>query len=180
MPEPLVIAALSGRAHASPKAPGVEAITIAFGVAKARDGKPSHDDFRTTYQLQIPLFSLGGLDPDGVYEFDASTLLSTLQARAQRRNWGVRVELTLSQTGADVAAGDLTVRAPDSAPTSMKVVGAPTGTTTSGGGRRIVVATAVVTEPTRVSDVLSGTYVASVGDAKRNVQVHLGRFEFEG
>ena len=180
MPEPLVIAALSGRAPASPKAPGVEAIKIAFGVAKTRDGQPSHEDFRTTYQLQIPLFSLGGLDPDGVYEFDAGALLSTLQSRAQRRHWGVRLELTLSQGEADVAAADLTVRAPDSAPAAPKVVGAPSGTTTSGGGRRIVVATPVVTDPSKVASALSGTYVAAVGDASRNVQVHLGRFEFEG
>ena len=131
MPEPLVIAALSGRASSSPSAPGVEAITIAFGVAKTRDGQPSHDDFRTTYHLQIPLFSLGGLDPDGVYEFDASSLLSTLQSRAQRRNWGVRLELTLSQNEADVAAGDLTVRAPDNAVAALRVVGSPSGTTIS-------------------------------------------------
>jgi hypothetical protein len=180
MPHRLVIPSLPGGAESPAKAPGVEAITIAFGVAKSREGMPSTDDFRTTYHLQIPRFSLGGLDPDGVYEFDAGALLQTLRSRAQRRHWGVRLELTLTQAAAEVAAGEIFVSSPESAAGAMTVVGNPVGTTTPGGGRSIVVASPVVTEPDAVSQ-LSGAYSATVGDAEPcRVQVHLGRFEFEG
>jgi hypothetical protein len=176
----MVIPSLPGTAAATARAPGVDAITIAFGVAKSRDDAPTHADFRPTYHVQIPPFSLGGLDPDGVYEFDAGGLLQMLVQRATRRTWGVRLELTLSQSQAEVAAGEIRVTSPDGASGPMKVMGSPLGTTTSGGGRSIVLSTPLVTDPGDI-DQLNGAYVIEVGDAPpRRVQVHLGRFEFEG
>lgn len=183
MPHRLVIPALPGGASSAAKvdAPIVTAIRLVYGVGSTRDAAPSTADFKPTYAVEIPLFSLGGLDPDGVYEFDAATLLSTIQARAQRRHWGMRVELQLEQNAAAVSAADISVTAPSDGAGELSIVGPAGGTTTQGGGRRLVVATPVALEPAAVS-ALSGTWTIAIGDAApaREVKLALTRFEFEG
>jgi len=159
--------------------PTLQTIRLAYGVGSGREAVPSASDFRTTYQVTIPVFSLGGLDPDGVYEFDGSLLLGALTERAQRRRWGVRLELELIQTAASAGAADIVVEGPDGAG-ALSVVGSAAGESLPGGGRRVVVATAVVNDPGAVTS-LDGTYRIGLGDAAaRPVNVAFGRFEFEG
>lgn len=181
MPHRLVIPALPGGASSGAKidAPSVTAIRIAYGVGSTRDASPSGGDFKPTYALEIPLFSLGGLDPDGVYEFDAGALLHTIQSRAQRRRWGVRVELCLEQTAAAVSAGDVAITAPSDVAGELSLVGPGRGATLEGGGRRLVVATQVVLDPEAARG-LSGTWTIELGAASRTVELALSRFEFEG
>lgn len=177
----LVIPALSGGASTGAKieAPTVTAIRLVYGVGSGREAVPSGTDWKPTYAVEIPLFSLGGLDPDGVYEFDAAGLLRTIQSRAERRRWGLRLELSIEQTAAAVAAGDVVVTAPNAAG-ELSVIGPARGTTTEGGGRKLVVGTGVVVDPDAV-DTLSGAYGIEAGDAApRKVTVALNRFEFEG
>lgn len=159
--------------------PTLQTIRLAYGVGSGREATPSTADFRTTYQVTIPVFSLGGLDPDGVYEFDASMLLGQLTDRAQRRRWGVRLELELIQSAGSAGAADVVVEGPDGAG-ELSIVGPAQGESLPGGGRRLLVATAVVTDPAAVTQ-LDGTYRIGIGDATpRPVNVAFGRFEFEG
>lgn len=183
MPHRLVIPALPGGASSGAKvdAPSVTAIRIVYGVGATRDAAPSAADFKPTYAVDIPLFSLGGLDPDGVYEFDAGALLSTIQARAKRRRWGLRLELHLEQGAAAVSSADVSVTAPSGGAGELQIVGPARGTTTEGGGRRLVVGTSVLGDPAAVA-ALSGTWTIAIGDAAASRQVNLAltRFEFEG
>ena len=159
--------------------PTLQSIRLAYGVGSGREATPSAADFRTTYQVTIPVFSLGGLDPDGVYEFDGSMLMSALTERAQRRRWGVRLELELIQTAGSAGAADVVVEGPDAAG-ELSLVGPAQGESLPGGGRRLVVATAVVTDAAGVTK-LDGTYRIGLGEAApRPVNVAFGRFEFEG
>lgn len=169
-------------------APTVVAIRLAFGVGKA-DSAPTPQSFKVTYHLSIPVFSLGGLDPDGVYEFDAAALFETITARAKRRRWGVRLELEFEQSPRGVSLADVYVDAPFDDALGMSVLGqSGRGKPLPGGGRSVVVASGLVTEPAHVQQ-LSGTYTLRLADdpsspsvesAVREVRIDSTRFEFEG
>src|SRR5690606_13128338 len=100
-----------------------------------------------------PVFSLGGLDPDGVHEFDAASLLDVIRRRSLRRHWGLRLEVELTQSVDTVAAADIYVETPfaDGADElTMKVIGRTgRGTTLPGGGRTVVLATSIVHDSKR-------------------------------
>lgn len=157
-------------------APSLQAIRIAYGVGGGRESVPTADDFRVTYHVTIPVFSLGGLDPDGVHEFDAGQLLQSLVTRAARRHWGVRLELELHQDADAAGRHDVIVDGPSEA---LTVPGGGQGESLAGGARSIVVATNVIVQPDAVGT-LDGAYAISAGDATRRVTVALGRYEFEG
>lgn len=163
-------------------APAVQAIRIAFGVGTGRDAAPTDDAFRPSYVLSVPLFSFGGLDPDGVYEFDAAGLLATLQGKATKRRWGARLEVELEQAAPAVGHADLVVEGPQGAPAPV-AIGRPEGETLPGGGRRIVFGSSVITDPAGLAAV-QGEYRVHQGDASetaesRIVRVGLDRFEFQ-
>ncbi len=165
-------------------APTVVAIRLAFGVGKA-DSAPTPQSFKLTYHLSIPVFSLGGLDPDGIYEFDAAALFDTITSRAQRRRWGVRLELELEQSPASVSLADVIVEAPFDDALGLSVLGqSGRGKPLPGGGRSIVVASGLVTSAAGVEK-LSGTYAVrldggeALDSATREVRIDATRFEFE-
>ncbi len=165
--------------------PTVVAIRLAFGVG-AVDSAPTPQSFKVTYHLAIPVFSLGGLDPDGVYEFDAAALLRTITARALRRRWGVRLELELEQTPQAVSLADVVVGAPFADDLGLTVLGqSGRGKPLAGGGRSLVIASGLVTDAAAVT-ALSGTYTMQLFDAAeprstlRELQIDATRFEFEG
>lgn len=170
------------------EAPTVVAIRLAFGVGKA-DSAPTPQSFKVTYHLSIPVFSLGGLDPDGVYEFDAAALFDTITARAQRRRWAVRLELEFEQNPRAVSLADMHVQAPFDDALGLAVLGqSGRGKPLPGGGRAVVVASGLVTEPAAVGQ-LSGTYTVRLQDdaedprvqsATREIRIDATRFEFEG
>lgn len=165
--------------------PTVVAIRLAFGVGTA-DSAPTPQSFKVTYHLSIPVFSLGGLDPDGVYEFDAAALFETITSRAQRRQWGVRLELELQQSPQAVSLADVIVQAPFDDALGLSVLGqSGRGKPLPGGGRSIVVASGLVTQGAGVG-ALSGEYTmqlrsedGSVESAVRPIRIDATRFEFE-
>ncbi len=172
--------------------PTVADIRLVFGVGASLDDPPTAATFKPVYTLSIPVFSLGGLDPDGVYEFDGTALLHTLQTRSQRRKWGARLELELMQSADTVAAADLHVTTPEVG-IPMGVLGrTKTGTITAGGGRSVVVVSDVVHDGAGVEK-LGGSYGLQLSDAdpdaggtpavqspNRPVNLAFTRFEFEG
>lgn len=180
------VAPASGKQTVDP--PTVVAIRLAFGVGKA-DSAPTPQSFKVTYHLSIPVFSLGGLDPDGVYEFDAAALFDTITSRAQRRRWGVRLELELEQSPAAVSLADVIVGAPFDDDLGLAVLGqSGRGKPLPGGGRSVVVASGLVTSAGDVGK-LSGEYTLQLRDADedptvesavRPVRINATRFEFEG
>ncbi len=165
--------------------PTVVAIRLAFGVGKA-DSAPTPQSFKVTYHLSIPVFSLGGLDPDGVYEFDAAALFETITSRAQRRRWGLRLELELEQSPHAVSVADVVVTAPFEDDLGLSVLGqSGRGKPLPGGGRSIVVASGLVTSAADVGK-LSGEYTMALHDeggavesASRPLRINATRFEFE-
>jgi len=166
-------------------APTIVAIRLAFGVGTA-DSAPTPKSFKVTYHLSIPVFSLGGLDPDGVYEFDAAALLETITSRAQRRRWAVRLELEFEQSPQAVSLADVIVQAPFDDDLGLTVLGqSGRGKPLPGGGRSFIVASGLVTEAGDVGQ-LSGTYTmqlfgedTNVESVVRPVQIDATRFEFE-
>ena len=176
--------------------PAVMAIRLAYGVGPASGDGPTADTFKATYHVAIPVFSIGGLDPDGVYEFDASTLFESIVKRSIRRKWGVRLELELAQEAKTVGGCDIWIDTPfdddDDAP-SMYVLGrSGYGTALPGGGRTVVLATTIVTDAKRIGS-LSGIYSIQLRDTSpdsdekprlrsvaRGINIDVRRFEFEG
>jgi len=168
--------------------PTVVAIRLAFGVGKA-DSAPTPQSFKVTYHLSIPVFSLGGLDPDGIYEFDAAALFETITRRAQRRRWGVRLELELEQSPQAVSLADVYVDAPFGETLGLSVLGqSGRGKPLPGGGRSVVVASGLVTAAADVES-LTGEYTLQLRDTDENptvqssvraVRINASRFEFEG
>jgi hypothetical protein len=174
-------------------APSVTGIRLVFGVG-AGDAGATDDTFKPVYTVSIPVFSLGGLDADGVYEFDATSLLTTIQKRSQRRRWSARLEIEIHQRADTVASADIHVDTPllDGGPTMDVLSTAPQGTPVSGGGRSVVLATSLVHEAASLRS-LAGTYriqyrdsdpreggTTKVESPAREVRVELTRYEFEG
>lgn len=176
-------------------APSIGDIRLVFGVGAGPDATPDGDGFKPVYTVSMPVFSLGGLDPDGVHEFDAAGLLASLQQRATRRRWAMRLEVELVQTADTVTAGDIYVDTPlpDGDGPSMDVLGrSRRGTTTPGGGRSLVLATSLVHDAAGIEG-LAGKYSIQVRDADpraegtpsvespvRDLNVAFSRYEFEG
>jgi hypothetical protein len=195
---------LSEGSHAAPGSsatkmfdpPALAALRLVFGVGTPTGDPPDNDSFKPTYVLSVPVFSMGGLDPDGVYEFDAGLMLDAIRRRALRRRWGVRVEFELTQSADSVAVADVWAEGPfkDEADGHGLIVLGRTGrgTTLPGGGRTIVLATTLAHDSKRTS-ALSGVYnfqlrdtdpasddKPNVASMMRAVQVDLTHFEFEG
>ena len=106
--------------------PAVTSIRLAYGVGAGSGESPTNDTFKATYHVAIPVFSIGGLDPDGVYEFDAASLFESISKRSIRRRWGVRLELELAQESKTVGGCDIWVDTPfdgDDDTMSMHVLG---------------------------------------------------------
>jgi hypothetical protein len=176
--------------------PQLAALRIVFGVGPAGGEPPDAESFRPTYTVSMPIFSMGGLDPDGVYEFDAGLLLDGIRRRSLRRAWGARLEIELTQAAESVPHGDLYIDAPfadEPGGPALTVLGrSGRGITLPGGARTIVVATSLVHDSKRIA-ALSGVYTAQLRDVEpeaaqrpqvaslvRNVHVDLAHFEFEG
>lgn len=175
-------------------APSVSAIRLVFGVGKGPQGPPTDADFKPVYTVGIPVFSLGGLDSDGVYEFDGTALLGLLQQRAQRRKWAARLELELVQAADSVNAADVYVETPfaEDGPT-MEVSGrSKKGTVTAGGGRSLVLATSLAHDAAGIG-ALGGKYSVQLRDADpreggdasvespvRDIALNFTQYEFEG
>jgi hypothetical protein len=175
-------------------APTISAIRLVFGVGKRPDGPPTDADFKPVYTVGIPVFSLGGLDSDGVHEFDGTALLGSLQKRAQRRQWAARLELEVIQAADSVNAADLYVETPfaDDGPTFDILGPSRRGTTTAGGGRSLVFATSLAHDAGGIS-ALGGKFSfqlrdadpkeggdASVESQARGLALDFTQYEFEG
>jgi hypothetical protein len=145
--------------------PALADLRLVFGVASAPELEPGPEDFHPVYTISMPIFSAGGLDPDGVYEFDAGAQLELLRTRATRRRWGVRLELELVQTSEAVNAAELWIDTPwtegDPRP---QLLGPSRGTPRTGGGRSVVVASTPVTEA-EAARALGGTFEVQLRDA---------------
>ena len=176
--------------------PAVTAIRVAYGVGPTNGSAPTDDaTFKPTYHVAIPVFSIGGLDPDGVYEFDAAKIFDVISKRSLRRAWGVRLELELAQESKTVGGADIFVETPfaDDDALAMEILGKTgRGTTLPGGGRRVVLATTIISDAKRVGG-LSGIYSVQLRDVPpeseekprirslaRGINVDVTRFEFEG
>ncbi len=172
--------------------PGLEALRVVFGVGAGASAPPDAGTFHPVYTVSMPVFSLGGLDADGVYECDAGAILSLLQERSKRRRWAARLELDVLQPAASVAAAELYVTGPEGGAELGAVGPGGMGAIVAGGGRRVTIATALVHEPGAVAT-LSGCYELLISDsdpaqgdagayrsAPRPVRIELGQFEFEG
>jgi hypothetical protein len=176
--------------------PALTGLRMVFGVGPSSSVAPTDETFKPTYEVGMPVFSLGGLDPDGVHEFDAAALLDVIRRRSLRRQWGLRLELELMQSADTVAAADIFVQTPFSdepdQPTMTVIGRTGRGTTLSGGGRTVVLATSIVHDSKR-AQLLGGIYSIQLRDTDpdsddkpnvasvaRGVNVDLTRFEFEG
>lgn len=174
-------------------APTVGAIRMVFGVGKGPDDAPELSTFKPVYTVSVPVFSLGGLDSDGVHEFDAVSMLQQLQTRSVRRTWAMRVELEIVQVANTVNSADIYIGTPfaDDGP-SIEVAGRTKGgTTTVGGGRSLVLATSLAHSKADV-EALAGTFTIQLCDADpqdggqagvespvREVRLAFSRYEFE-
>ena len=172
--------------------PTLAAIRLVFGVGSEPDLRPSVDDFHPVYTVSMPVFSVGGLDPDGVYEFDAGTQLALLQSRATARRWAVRLELELIQPREAIAAADLWFTTPwtEGDPRPL-LLGPERGQERPGGGRALVFTCNPVDE-VETARALGGRFLAQIRDADPHgggsatiespiliIDVALGCYEFE-
>ncbi|NVB39004.1 hypothetical protein G6O69_14270 [Pseudenhygromyxa sp. WMMC2535] len=176
-------------------APSLAGVRLVFGVGSEADAPPSAADFHPVYTVSMPVVSAGGLDPDGIYEFDAGAQLELLQARARARRWGVRLELALAQRAEALSCADLYIDPPwpgrDGVGPRLELIGSPRGEGLPGGGRALTVASSVVDE-VEAARRLGGRFTFQLRDADPHgggpatvespvqiVELHLGRYEFE-
>jgi hypothetical protein len=145
--------------------PALAAIRLVFGVGSDLEREPSVDEFIPVYTVGIPVVSQGGLDPDGIYEFDAGAQLELLRSRATRRCWAVRLELEFIQSAEAIATADLwfEVDWPSEGP-ELTLLGPERGTTMPGGGRAITIASTPVTD-IAAARALGGRFSARLRDA---------------
>jgi hypothetical protein len=145
--------------------PALGSVRLVFGVGSAPELEPSAEDFHPVYTISMPVFSLGGLDPDGVYEFDAGAQLELLQSRATGRCWGLRLELEIVQASEALAAAELWIETPwTQADPRPLLLGPERGTPRSGGGRSLVLASTPVTS-VAAARALGGTFTFMLRDA---------------
>ena len=122
--------------------PSLADVRLVYGVGSAA-GDAS--EFHPVYTISMPVVSVGGLDPDGVYEFDAGAQLELLQSRATRRRWSVRLELERVQPREAINAAELWVETPwTSGDPRPQLLGPERGTPLSGGGRSLIIASTPV------------------------------------
>lgn len=145
--------------------PALAAIRLVFGVGSDVEREPSADEFIPVYTVGIPVVSQGGLDPDGIYEFDAGAQLELLRSRATRRCWAVRLELEFLQSAEAIATADLwfDVDWPSEGP-ELILLEPERGTTMPGGGRSITIASTPVTD-IAAARALGGRFTARLRDA---------------
>ncbi len=146
--------------------PALAAIRLVFGVGSDPEHEPaSADEFIPVYTVAIPVVSQGGLDPDGIYEFDAGAQLELLRGRATRRRWAVRLELEFVQSAEAIAAADLWFEVDwlTDGP-QLLLLGPERGTTTPGGGRALTIASSPVTD-IAAARALGGRFTARLRDA---------------
>jgi hypothetical protein len=172
--------------------PALAGIRLVFGVGSEPDASPSVDDFHPVYTISMPVVSVGGLDPDGIYEFDAGAQLELLQSRATRRRFAVRLELELIQTHATVNTAELWFETPwTSGDPRPVLLGSERGELRAGGGRALVFASTPVAS-VEAARSLGGRFVAQLRDADPHgggsatiespvltIDVALDRYEFE-
>lgn len=172
--------------------PTLAGIRLVFGVGSEPQDWPTAADFHPVYTISMPVFSIGGLDPDGVYEFDAGAQLELLQSRATRRRWAVRLELELVQTRESINAAELWFEAPWTSEDPRPVqLGPERGTPRPGGGRSLVFASTPVVS-VEAARSLGGRFIAQIRDADPHgggaatiesptleIDVELGCYEFE-
>jgi hypothetical protein len=172
--------------------PTLAGIRLVFGVGSTPEAIPDADDFHPVYTISMPVFSVGGLDPDGIYEFDAGAQLELLESRATERRWAVRLELELIQTREVINAAELWIETPWTGedPRPM-LLGPERGQPRPGGGRSLVFASTPVAS-VDAARALGGQFVARIRDAdphgggpatiesaELTIDVALGRYEFE-
>ncbi|MFO7564716.1 MAG: hypothetical protein R6X02_18880 [Enhygromyxa sp.] len=172
--------------------PALAGVRLVFGVGSTVEDSPSADDFHPAYTISMPVISLGGLDPDGVYEFDAGAQLELLQSRATRRRWAVRLELELVQTHQTINAAELWFESPwRSGDPRPVLLGPERGEPRPGGGRALVFASTPVASVV-AARALGGRFVAQIRDADPHgggpatiesppllIEVDCARYEFE-
>jgi hypothetical protein len=172
--------------------PALAGIRLVFGVGSQIDAEPSAEDFHPVYTISMPVFSLGGLDPDGIYEFDAGAQLELLRSRATARRWAARLELELIQTREAITAAELWFETPWTSGDPRPVqLGPERGEPRPGGGRSLVFASTPVTSVAAARS-LGGRFLAQLRDADPHgggpatvessvleIQVALDRYEFE-
>ena len=143
--------------------PALADVRLVFGV-----GSEVEDDaaeFHPVYTISMPVVSVGGLDPDGVYEFDAGAQLELLQSRATRRRWAVRLELEFVQSSEAINAAELWVETPwTGGDPHPQLLGPERGTPLSGGGRSLIVASTPV-HSVDAARALGGRFTVVLRDA---------------
>lgn len=173
--------------------PGLAGVRLVFGVGSAPEREPSVDDFHPVYTVAMPVFSPGGLDPDGIYEFDVGAQLELLRSRATERQWAVRVELELVQTREALSEAELWIEAPwteDSGVTLMSL-GEAGGRPLDTGGRVLIIASSPV-GAVELAQRLGGSFRIQLRDVDPllantpgvespvlEVAMDLSRYEFE-
>lgn len=194
LPEGSVEPSAGGLRRVDP--PTLADLRLVFGVGSGPEDRPTHADFHPVYTISMPVFSVGGLDPDGIYEFDAGAQLELLQARATRRRWAVRLELELIQTRETINAAELWFEAPWTGGTQADLrpvqLGPERGQARAGGGRSLVFASTPVATVAAARS-LGGRFTAQIRDADPHgggpatiespilrVDLELGCYEFEG
>lgn len=173
--------------------PSLIGVRLVFGVAGGPETTPSAEDFHPAYTVAMPVVSAGGLDPDGIYEFDAGAQLELLQARATRRRWAVRLELELLQSSEALNTAELWIDTPwteaeDPKPLALEPLPGPS---LPGGGRAVILASTPVTRVDAARS-LGGRFEARLRDADPHgggpasvespaliVELDLRRYEFE-
>jgi hypothetical protein len=172
--------------------PALADVRLVFGVGSAPDLEPEPGDFHPVYTISMPVVSVGGLDPDGVYEFDAGAQLELLQSRATARRWAVRLELELVQSSEAINAAELWVETPWTSGTPRpQLLGPERGTPLTGGGRSLIIACTPV-GTVDLARALGGRFLVMLRDAdpqlagsatveSQSVEVHVDSrcYEFE-
>lgn len=147
--------------------PEIEAIRFVYGVGDEPTEIPAGSAFRTVYSVSIPVARLGGLDLDDVHEFDAASMLASLQERARQRSWAMRLEFDVVQAHDSATSAELYVEAP--AGVVMMLLGhTGYGMPNPGGGRTLKIASGLCHSPESVLR-LAGPYRFSFRDVDPRV-----------
>lgn len=152
-------------------APALVGLRCVFGV-----GDPGREpSFCPVYRLEWAVGQPGGLDEDDTHEFAAAELLASLQSRATRRAWAMRLEVDVEQTAADAAAWELYGGGPEGG--ALHLLAAAE---LPGGGRRLTLGTDLAHGPDAAVR-LAGAYAVRHGadGAECSFKVGMTEFEFE-
>ena len=157
-------------------APALVGLRCVFGVGDPEREPP----FCPVYRLSWSVGQPGGLDEDDTHEFPAAELLASLQARATRRAWAMRLEVDVEQTAADAGGCELHGRAPEDG--ALRLLAE---TELATGGRRLTLGTGLAHTPEAVVR-LAGEYAVQHGAEGAldpalvcSFKVGMTEFEFE-